>query len=66
MPTPVAVLTSKTATGDTLTGPGCPNVLIKNKPVATLGTAVAGSACTGTAVGNPNPKILLKNKPILH
>lgn len=66
MGTPIAVMTSKTATGDTVVGPGSPKVLCKKKPVVTLGASVTGSACVGTVTLKPNPKILIQKKPLLH
>ena len=64
MPFPIAALTGKTGTGDTITAPGCPTVLVKGKPVACLGDAVAGTACTGVIAQNPNPKVLIKARPV--
>ncbi len=66
MGTPIAVMTSKTATGDTVMGPGSPKVLCKGKPVVTMGAAVTGTACVGIAAMAPNVKVLVQLKPVLH
>ncbi|HEX6289751.1 MAG TPA: PAAR domain-containing protein [Herpetosiphonaceae bacterium] len=45
---PAARLTDTTATGDIITGPGAPTVLIGGLPAACVGDATVGAACTGT------------------
>ncbi len=63
---PIAVMTSLTATGDNVVGPGSPKVLCGGKPVVTMGASVNGAACVGTAAMSPNPKVLVGSKPVLH
>ena len=63
---PIAVMTAKTATGDTVVGPGSPQVLANGKPVVSLGASVTGGACVGAATISPNPKVLVSKKPVLH
>jgi uncharacterized Zn-binding protein involved in type VI secretion len=54
MPFPASRLTDTTATGDLITGPGAPTVVIEVMPASCLGDAVAGAACTGVVtVGSP-------------
>lgn len=51
MPTgPAARLGDITATGDAITGPGAPTVLIMGQPAAVVGNTVSGAACTGTII----------------
>jgi len=50
MAMPAMTLTSTTATGDLLTGPGCPRVLVKGLPVAQMTSMVAGAACVSGVV----------------
>lgn len=47
MPTPTATLTSVTATGSVVSGPGAVTNLIKALPAACLGDVVNGPACNG-------------------
>ena len=47
MPGPAARVGDTTATGDTITGPGVPTVLIGGMPAAVLGDMVSGAACVG-------------------
>lgn len=47
---PAARLGDLTATGDAITGPGAPTVLIGGVPAARMGDLVAGAACTGSIV----------------
>lgn len=47
MPTPAATILNTTATGDAVTGPGCPLNLVNGLPVACMGDTVAGPVCTG-------------------
>ena len=63
---PIAVMTAKTATGDTVVGPGSPKVLCGGKPVLSVGASVTGAACVGVAAASPNPKVLAEGKPVLH
>ena len=48
MPFPAARLTDMTATGDVITGPGVPTVLIENLPASVMGDMVSGAACVGS------------------
>ncbi len=47
MPGPAARVGDTTATGDTITGPGVPTVLIGGMPASVLGDMVSGAACIG-------------------
>ncbi|NDJ85637.1 MAG: hypothetical protein GYB66_07105, partial [Chloroflexi bacterium] len=47
---PAARVGDLTVTGDAITGPGVPNVLIMGQPAAVIGDSVAGNACTGAIV----------------
>ena len=44
MPTPAATILNTTATGDAVTGPGCPLNLVNGLPVACMG-AVGRASC---------------------
>jgi uncharacterized Zn-binding protein involved in type VI secretion len=44
---PAARLADITLTGDAITGPGVPTVMIGFMPAAVLGDTVSGAACTG-------------------
>lgn len=49
MPTgPAARMGDMTVTGDPITGPGCPTVLIGGLPAARMGDLVSGAACVGS------------------
>lgn len=59
---PAARLTDTTATGDLITGPGAPTVLIGGQPAAVAGDMVSGPACVGAiAVGSPT--VLICGRP---
>lgn len=59
MSSPVMTLTNMTATGDVITGPGCPTVLFKGLPAATITTMVAGAVCvSGVISGSIQPNVL--------
>jgi uncharacterized Zn-binding protein involved in type VI secretion len=45
---PAARLGDLTATGDAITGPGVPTVLIENLPASVIGDMVSGAACVGS------------------
>ncbi len=45
---PAARVSDMTATGDTITGPGVPTVLIENLPASVVGDLVNGAACVGS------------------
>ena len=44
---PAARVGDLTVTGDPITGPGVPNVLVGGLPAAVVGDLVSGIACTG-------------------
>lgn len=63
MPTgPAARVGDLTATGDAITGPGAPTVLIGNLPAARLGDLVSGAACTG-AITLGSTTVLIGGQP---
>lgn len=45
---PAARLTDLTVTGDPITGPGVPNVLIEKLVASVVSDLVSGTACTGS------------------
>ena len=47
---PAARLTDLTVTGDLITGPGVPVVLICNLPASVIGDMVSGTVCVGAIV----------------
>lgn len=47
MPTPAATILNTTATGDAVTGPGCPLNLVNGLPVACMGDTVAARCAPG-------------------
>ena len=62
MPFPAARVGDVTVTGDTITGPGVPNVLIGGMPASVMGDLVAGNACTG-AITMGSPTVLIGGRP---
>lgn len=62
MPFPAARLTDMTATGDAITGPGMPNVLIEGLPASVMGDLVNGAACVG-AITQGSPTVLIGGRP---
>ncbi len=62
MPFPAARIGDTTATGDTITGPGVPNVLIAGQPAAVVGDLVAGNACIGSITMGA-PTVLIGGRP---
>ncbi len=50
MPFPAARVGDMTATGDAITGPGVPTVLIGGMPASVVGDLVNGAACVGAIV----------------
>jgi uncharacterized Zn-binding protein involved in type VI secretion len=62
MPFPAARVTDLTATGDTITGPGVPNVLIEGLPASVMGDLVNGPACVG-AITQGSPTVLIGGRP---
>lgn len=65
MPFPAARMGDSTASGDTVTGPGVPNVLIAGQPAAVVGDVVAGNACSG-AITMGSPTVLIGGRPAAH
>jgi len=59
---PAARLSDMTATGDVITGPGVPTVIIENLPAAVLGDLVSGAACTG-AIVSASATVLIGGRP---
>ena len=59
---PANTIPGLTLTGDSVTGPGVPTVLIGNKPASVVGDLVAGAVCTG-AVSMGSTTVLLMNRP---
>ncbi len=62
MPFPAARLTDMTATGDPITGPGVPTVLIENMPASVMGDLVSGAACQGS-ITQGSPTVLIGGRP---
>ena len=59
---PAARLGDVTASGDTITGPGVPTVLIVGQPAAVAGDTVSGNACTG-AIAMGSVTVMIMNRP---
>ncbi len=59
---PAARLGDMTATGDPITGPGVPNVLIENMPASVVGDMVSGAACQGS-ITQGSPTVLIGGRP---
>lgn len=59
---PAARLGDMTATGDVITGPGAPNVLIAGVPAALVGDTVTGNAVTG-AITMGSSTVLILGRP---
>ena len=64
MPTPAATILNTTATGDAVTGPGCPLNLVNGLPVACMGDTVAGPVCTGAITVSTAVTRLVKGRPM--
>lgn len=62
MPFPAARVGDMTVTGDPITGPGVPNVLICNLPAAVMGDLVSGTVCVG-AITMGSPTVLIGGRP---
>ncbi|HAY84548.1 MAG TPA: PaaR repeat-containing protein [Chloroflexi bacterium] len=62
MPFPAARIGDMTATGDVVTGPGVPNVLIENMPASVMGDMVSGAACVGS-ITQGSPTVLIGGRP---
>jgi uncharacterized Zn-binding protein involved in type VI secretion len=59
---PAARLGDTTASGDAITGPGVPTVLIAGQPAAVVGDSVAGNACSG-AITMGSSTVLIGGRP---
>jgi uncharacterized Zn-binding protein involved in type VI secretion len=59
---PAARVGDLTVTGDAITGPGVPNVLIMGQPAAVAGDTVSGNACTG-AISKGSTTVLIGGRP---
>lgn len=59
---PAARLGDLTATGDAITGPGAPTVLIENIPAACIGDLVSGAACVGS-IAQGSATVLIAGRP---
>ncbi len=59
---PIATIASLTATGDVVTGPCCPMVLINGLPAACIGDLVAGPMCLGVITVTTS-MLLLMGRP---
>jgi uncharacterized Zn-binding protein involved in type VI secretion len=62
MPFPAARVGDITATGDAITGPGIPTVLIGGQPAAVMGDLVSGAAAVGPIVMG-SPTVLIGGRP---
>jgi uncharacterized Zn-binding protein involved in type VI secretion len=51
-----------TVTGDTITGPGVPTVLIGGLPASVMGDLVAGNVCVGS-ITMGSPTVLIGGRP---
>ncbi len=60
---PAARLTDLTVTGDLVTGPGVPNVLIGNMPAAVMGDMVSGTVCVGALASACSMTVLISGRP---
>jgi uncharacterized Zn-binding protein involved in type VI secretion len=59
---PAARVSDMTVTGDSITGPGVPNVLIAGQPAAVVGDLVSGPTCVGTIVMG-SATLLISGRP---
>ncbi len=59
---PAARVGDTTVTGDAITGPGVPTVLIAGMPASVMGDLVAGSVCTG-AITMGSATVLIGGRP---
>ena len=62
MPFPAARMGDTTVTGDAITGPGMPTVLIGGQPASVMGDMVSGAACAGS-ITMGSPTVLIGNRP---
>ena len=59
---PAARVGDLTATGDAITGPGVPTVLIMGQPASVMGDLVTGSVCVGS-ITMGSPTVLIGGRP---
>jgi uncharacterized Zn-binding protein involved in type VI secretion len=59
---PGARVGDMTLTGDPITGPGVPTVLIGNMPASVVGDLVSGAACVG-AISMGSTTVLIGGRP---
>ena len=59
---PAARIGDLTATGDAITGPGAPTVLIGGQPASCVGDVVSGAACVG-AIAMGSATVLIAGRP---
>lgn len=59
---PAARVGDITASGDAITGPGVPTVLIMGQPACVLGDMVSGAACTGSIIMG-SMTVLISGRP---
>jgi uncharacterized Zn-binding protein involved in type VI secretion len=59
---PAAIIPGTTVSGDPITGPGVPTVLIANMPASVLGDVVNGPACVG-AITMGSATVLIGGRP---
>ncbi|MEQ8787646.1 MAG: PAAR domain-containing protein [Pirellulaceae bacterium] len=62
MPGPAAFVGGLTVTGDAITGPGAPTVLICSMPASCVGDLVSGSACVG-AITMGSETVIIEGRP---
>lgn len=62
MSQPAARVGDMTVTGDPITGPGAPTVLLAGQPAARSGDLVSGAACTG-AIAQGSATVLITGQP---
>lgn len=60
---PAARLTDMTATGDIVTGPGVPTVLIGSLPASVIGDMVSGPGCVGSLAMGCSMTVHIGNRP---
>jgi uncharacterized Zn-binding protein involved in type VI secretion len=63
--TPIATITNLSATGDAVTGPGAPTILVNAMPVVCLGDMVTGPMCVSGAITmSPALTTLVNGRPV--
>jgi uncharacterized Zn-binding protein involved in type VI secretion len=60
---PAARISDLTATGDTITGPGVPNVLIGGLPASVVGDLVAGPVVASGSIVMGSFTVLISGRP---